>query len=833
MTFSIRESSRARGEPVNLYLFKGADPTLESMLRSVTIIPGTTEFGYGTTKVIKDSVPANAYANLPVTDFQAALDDLVAISTGLNHVSLVVAWHGSDLRCGSCTIRPKVETSVATTSPYEWRVADAVRSNSPAVSEVDGRPAVGGAPADRTIYEAIQAIKAKGLKVTLYPFIMMDIPSGNSLPNPYGGTGQPAYPWRGRITCHPAPGASGTVDKTAAATTQVNTFFGNCAWTDFDWDSANLNVTYSGPAEWSYRRFILHMAMLASAAGVDDFLIGSEMVGLTTVRGTANSFPAVTKLIELAGHVRNRLGSSVKISYAADWSEYHSYRPADGSGDVFFHLDPLWASSNISYVGIDNYMPLSDWRDGDLHKDRVAGHLSGYAQSYLKSNIEGGEYFDWYYASTAARNAQARSPIVDGAHGKPWVYRQKDIRNWWSNQHHNRPGGVQTGSPTTWVPQSKPIVFTEVGCPAVNRGANQPNVFVDPKSSESHLPYYSNGIEDAAMQRAFLEATLSYWHPRAGKNPTSSVYGQPMIDWPKISVWTWDARPYPAFPQNTTVWGDSANWARGHWINGRIYAGRDFDAGDIGPFAYTDAENPITKDGIVFQPIPITRASITASGSLDKSTLEVTMAQGQEVGDLYVAYPPSQVVNLIIYQGHVGDDPDLPYNYPVAWTGRVLGVQHPPNETKFTCEPISTSIRRPGLRRNYQVTCPHVLYGDQCKASRRSATRSAAIAAISGNSVTLVSGWAGSHPPVSYAGGMISWTVDGIQEARGILRVDGNTLRLPAAVRNLSVGDTIDVALGCSHNTDDCRTLHKNIANFGGQPFIPYTNPIGMKVNFY
>jgi hypothetical protein len=36
----------------------------------------------------------------------------------------------------------------------------------------------------------------------------------------------PAFPWRGRITCSPAAGYAGTVDKTAAAATQVASFFG-------------------------------------------------------------------------------------------------------------------------------------------------------------------------------------------------------------------------------------------------------------------------------------------------------------------------------------------------------------------------------------------------------------------------------------------------------------------------------------------------------------------------------------------------------------------------------------------------------------------------------
>src|SRR5690606_32360607 len=108
-------------------------------------------------------------------------------------------------------------------------------------------------------------------------------------------------------------------------------------------------------------------------------------------------------------------------------------------GHVHFHLDPLWASPNIDFIGIDNYMPLSDWRDGFDHAD--AQHFeSVYERAYLQSNIEGGEGFDWYYASSSDRAGQIRSPITDGAYGKPWIYRYKDLRSWWSNQHYNRPG---------------------------------------------------------------------------------------------------------------------------------------------------------------------------------------------------------------------------------------------------------------------------------------------------------------------------------------------------------------------------------------------------------
>jgi hypothetical protein len=128
---------------------------------------------------------------------------------------------------------------------------------------------------------------------------------------------------------------------------------------------------------------------------------------------------------------------------------------------------------------------------------------------------------------------------------------------------------VESATPTAWVPQSKPIWFTELGCPAIDRGTNQPNVFFDPKSSESFTPYFSRGWRDDAIQRAYLEATWLWWGDPAN-NPVSSVYGGRMVHVPECAAWTWDARPYPFFPALTDVWTDGANWRLGHWLTGRL-----------------------------------------------------------------------------------------------------------------------------------------------------------------------------------------------------------------------------------------------------------------------
>jgi hypothetical protein len=549
--------------------------SLESRLGAVALIPGAGEFVYATDAVASDdgmgaTAPENVHNPTGAADIAASLDDLVDIAPNFAAVSLVVGWFGDDLRAGHCTIRPGVEAAAKTTYPDIWSVNGVARADAHLMSQVDGRPAFGGTPSDQSVVQAIENVRARGLRVMFCPFLFMDIPAGNALADPYTGAGaQPVYPWRGRITCDPAPGVAGTPDKTAAAAAQVSAFFGAATAADFAVNGTD--VSWTGGADWGWRRMVLHYALLCQAAGgVDAFLLGSEFVGLNHVRDSATTYPAVAALKALAADVRAVLGAGTKIGYAADWSEYANHQTGDASGAVLFNLDPLWADANIDFVGLDNYMPLADWRDGIAHLDYDPnGPTDTHDPAYLTANIAGGEDFDWFYASPSDRDAQTRTTVTDGAYGKPWVFRAKDIAGWWGNAHYDRADGTESASPTAWTPQVKPIWFTELGCPAVNKAANQPNVFYDPKSSESALPYYSNGERDDLIQRRFLEAHLKYWADGAN-NPASGVYAGRMVDAANIYLWTWDARPFPFFPSRSDVWGDAPNYRLGHWLNGRL-----------------------------------------------------------------------------------------------------------------------------------------------------------------------------------------------------------------------------------------------------------------------
>ncbi|HEU4806166.1 MAG TPA: hypothetical protein VFS91_10255 [Nitrobacter sp.] len=107
---------------------------LERMVRAVTLIPGTTEFGYEPSAIVRSlgpgqSAPENRHVTNAESDVIAALDDLQGMCPNLERVAVVVAWFGSDLRAGSCVVRPGVDSASKITRGSDWSVAGVTRES--------------------------------------------------------------------------------------------------------------------------------------------------------------------------------------------------------------------------------------------------------------------------------------------------------------------------------------------------------------------------------------------------------------------------------------------------------------------------------------------------------------------------------------------------------------------------------------------------------------------------------------------------------------------------------------------------------------------------------
>ena len=138
---------------------------LEQMVRAVTLIPGTTEFGYEPETVVQtlgpgQSAPENRHIAYAPSDVVAALDELQAVAPNLERVAIVVAWFGTDLRCGQCRVMPGVDNRHKQTYGGTWSVAGFDRATAHLVSTVDGRPAFGGTPSDHSVRDLIAELKS-------------------------------------------------------------------------------------------------------------------------------------------------------------------------------------------------------------------------------------------------------------------------------------------------------------------------------------------------------------------------------------------------------------------------------------------------------------------------------------------------------------------------------------------------------------------------------------------------------------------------------------------------------------------------------------------------
>lgn len=238
-------------------------------------------------------------------------------------------------------------------------------------------------------------------------------------------------------------------------------------------------------------------------------------------------------------------------------------------------------------------------------------------------------------------------------------------------------------------------------------------------------------------------------------------------------------------------------------------------------FCYTDAETIQSFGGDIYLPMAIQRSQIETNGSLDNTALTVDMQVRTGLTEVFRQWPPSYVVSLLIWQGH-DNDPDA--QFKVIWAGRVINCAwDDKSQASFTCEPVSTSLKRPGLRRNYQRNCPHALYGPQCRAVKV-ALDMTVTGIFRGANVISVDGNVGTE----YINGQAEYVTDqGRRQILTVRAVNGPNVQFQGTPLGLAPGSPIKLYRGCDHTLDSDRgcALHQNWANYGGQPWIPLKNP--------
>lgn len=250
---------------------------------------------------------------------------------------------------------------------------------------------------------------------------------------------------------------------------------------------------------------------------------------------------------------------------------------------------------------------------------------------------------------------------------------------------------------------------------------------------------------------------------------------------------------------------------------------------------YTSTAFPVNALGFTWTPTHLAPGNTSQSGDMTKDTMSLKFARDQEFARTFLGYTPDQVTTVTIYRGHI-NDPDG--QFIAYWKGRVASFKATGDQVSIECEPIFTSLRRPGLRARWQRSCRFALYHRGCGLDPEQFGVDGMCTAVDG--VKIVVPEAATQPDGWFTGGMLK-SPDGV--LRYIVRHSGQNLELIRPVDSLTKavagggygmaygewygGPGVRLYPGCDHSRGTCKDKFNNLDNYGGFPWIPSKNPFG------
>lgn len=243
---------------------------------------------------------------------------------------------------------------------------------------------------------------------------------------------------------------------------------------------------------------------------------------------------------------------------------------------------------------------------------------------------------------------------------------------------------------------------------------------------------------------------------------------------------------------------------------------------------YTSADATIIRGGFVYTAIAISDEGLNQTGEAASDALRISMSTKAVPAQLYMSYPPARPVQVAILQTHEGDEDVI-----AIYQGEITQMNVPvPGTALATCETLSSTMQREGLRLGWQRGCPYALYDPvTCKLDKTAFGVAANVLAVSENVVAINVDPMGLSRSLS--GGFIEWTdpVRGI-ERRGIEAHGTNAIAMFGTADGITPGLAITMYPGCARNTDACASFN-NLQHYGGVPSFQGVSPFDGNPVFY
>lgn len=237
---------------------------------------------------------------------------------------------------------------------------------------------------------------------------------------------------------------------------------------------------------------------------------------------------------------------------------------------------------------------------------------------------------------------------------------------------------------------------------------------------------------------------------------------------------------------------------------------------------YNSSDRDITHNTQIFrsQVGGITDDGIRQTGQASADSLSITAPASLEVAQLYRGVPPSNAIDLVVYDMHYGEPEVL-----VAQLYEVASVNWPKlDHCTIKATPFDASLEQPGLRMTWQRGCPHAIYTPPCGVDRNAFKVAAVVQSMSG--VAINSGTFAGFPDGWFSGGYIEWPIGaGEFDRRGIAAHTGQVLTLLSGTSRIVLGQSITAYPGCGQVGSICNSKFNNLPNYGGYMHLSGRSP--------
>lgn len=240
-------------------------------------------------------------------------------------------------------------------------------------------------------------------------------------------------------------------------------------------------------------------------------------------------------------------------------------------------------------------------------------------------------------------------------------------------------------------------------------------------------------------------------------------------------------------------------------------------------YRYTNHPDDVEALTYTWTAAKITFGQVTVTEDINKNSLDVVFPRNHSFAISASSEQQDDIITLTVYRGYQNDGEWIAF-----WKGRVSGNQMKGDKITLLCEPVFTSMKRPGIRRKFTKHCPHVLYGRGCNLDPSDSASDAlyveaTVDAISADGKTLTIEETSETTDNYYRGGMV-------MVASGVFRFVrsnvGTLVTLSKSYDALSVSDTVRLYPGCDRTTTTCLNRFNNLNNYGGFPYTPNNHPM-------